>query len=455
MNPEMKKLIIANLPYLLFVYLFGKLGQAYRLAEGIDLSQKLLHFADGCAAAFESAAPSFHPTDLLIGVAGAAALRLMVYCKGKNAKKYRKGVEYGSARWGGPKDIAPYIDPNFDNNILLTQTERITMNNRPKDPKTARNKNVLVIGGSGSGKTRFFVKPNLMQCVSKDYPTSFVITDPKGSLIGEVGQLLIRSGYRVKVLNTINFSKSMKILVTLLTPTSGTVEINGLTVKPENYEIIKKQIGYLPQEFGLYPNLTVREALEYVGIMSGMEKAEYQKQIDYYLEATGLSAHQKKKNRQLSGGMKRRVGLIQALLHNPSVLIVDEPTTGLDPEERIRIRNLLFDFSADRTVLFSTHVTEDLAATCNQLAVMKKGHFLYSGNMSELIEQAQGHVWKCRVSNENKAREVEQRYHVSAKQLTSDGLLMKIISSSHPDIECWPCEASLEDAYIYLSNIKT
>ena len=210
MKPEMKKLIIANLPYLLFVYLFGKLGQAYRLAEGIDLSQKLLHFADGCAAAFESAAPSFYPIDLLIGVAGAAALRLMVYCKGKNAKKYRKGVEYGSARWGGPKDIAPYIDPNFDNNILLTQTERLTMNNRPKDPKTARNKNVLVIGGSGSGKTRFFVKPNLMQCVSKDYPTSFVITDPKGSLIGEVGQLLIRSGYRVKVLNTINFSKSMK-----------------------------------------------------------------------------------------------------------------------------------------------------------------------------------------------------------------------------------------------------
>ena len=163
MKPEMKKLIIANLPYLLFVYLFGKLGQAYRLAEGIDLSQKLLHFADGCAAAFESAAPSFHLFDLLIGVAGAAALRLMVYCKGKNAKKYRKGVEYGSARWGGPKDIAPYIDPNFDNNILLTQTERLTMNNRPKDPKTARNKNVLVIGGSGSGKTRFFVKPNLMQ----------------------------------------------------------------------------------------------------------------------------------------------------------------------------------------------------------------------------------------------------------------------------------------------------
>ena len=210
MKPEMKKLIIANLPYLLFVYLFGKLGQTYRLAAGADLSEKLLHLADGFSLAFESAAPSFHLFDLVVGVAGAVALRLMVYCKSKNAKKYRRGVEYGSARWGGPKDIAPYIDPVFDNNILLTQTERLTMNNRPKDPKTARNKNVLVIGGSGSGKTRFFVKPNLMQCVSKDYPTSFVITDPKGSLIGEVGQLLVRCGYRVKVLNTINFSKSMR-----------------------------------------------------------------------------------------------------------------------------------------------------------------------------------------------------------------------------------------------------
>ena len=209
-KPEVKKLILSNLPYLIFVYLFGKLGQAYRLAAGVDLSEKLLHFMDGCSAAFANAAPSIHPFDLLIGVAGAAALRLMVYFKGKNAKKYRKGAEYGSARWGTAKDIAPYIDPNFDNNILLTQTERLTMNNRPKDPKTARNKNVLVIGGSGSGKTRFFVKPNLMQCVSKDYPTSFVITDPKGSLIGEVGQLLVRSGYRVKVLNTINFSKSMR-----------------------------------------------------------------------------------------------------------------------------------------------------------------------------------------------------------------------------------------------------
>ena len=210
MKPELKKLLILNAPYLLFVYLFDKIGQAVRLAPGADLSGKVLSLADGFSAAFATPLPSLAPMDLLIGIVGAVLIRLMVYFKGKNAKKYRKGIEYGSARWGNAEDIKPYTDPVFQNNVLLTQTERLTMNNRPKDPKTARNKNVLVIGGSGSGKTRFFVKPNLMQCVSKDYPTSFVITDPKGSLIGEVGQLLIRSGYRVKVLNTINFYKSMK-----------------------------------------------------------------------------------------------------------------------------------------------------------------------------------------------------------------------------------------------------
>ena len=165
MKPEMKKLIIANLPYLLFVYLFGKLGQTYRLAAGADLSEKLLHLADGFSLAFESAAPSFHLFDLVVGVAGAVALRLMVYCKSKNAKKYRRGVEYGSARWGGPKDIAPYIDPVFDNNILLTQTERLTMNNRPKDPKTARNKNVLVIGGQSDAKI-LRIAPTVMKNVT-------------------------------------------------------------------------------------------------------------------------------------------------------------------------------------------------------------------------------------------------------------------------------------------------
>lgn len=206
MKPCIKKLLISNLPYLLFVYLFDKMGQAYRFAAGATFSDKLLHFIGGFAAAFQSAAPSFYLFDLCIGVAGAALIRLAVYVKSRNAKKYRKNVEYGSARWGTAADIKPYIDPVFENNVLLTQTERLTMDSRPKQPKYARNKNVLVIGGSGSGKTRFFVKPNLMQMHS-----SYVVTDPKGSILTECGRLLYqKGGYRIKVLNTINFSKSMR-----------------------------------------------------------------------------------------------------------------------------------------------------------------------------------------------------------------------------------------------------
>ena len=210
MKQEVKKLLILNLPYLLFVYLFDKIGAAIRLTPGADASEKLLQLGTGFAAAFSSIAPSLHPADLLIGIAGAVIIRLAVYMKGKNAKKYRKGMEYGSARWGGAEDIKPYIDPVFENNVLLTQTERLMMSSRPKQPKYARNKNILVIGGSGSGKTRFFVKPSLMQCTSKDFPTSYIVTDPKGTLILETGKMLQRYKYRIKVLNTINFKKSMK-----------------------------------------------------------------------------------------------------------------------------------------------------------------------------------------------------------------------------------------------------
>ena len=206
---NIKKIILPNLPYLLFALLGTKCGQAARLAPGLDFSQKALHILDGFRLAFKSLLPSFPPADLLVGLLIAAALRLAVYVKGKNAKKFRKNMEYGSARWGTHEDIAPYIDPVFENNIILTQTESLTMNNRPKDPRTARNKNVLVIGGSGSGKTRFFIKPNLMQCQSKDYPVSFVVTDPKGSIVVECGKLLEKNNYRIKIFNTINFSKSM------------------------------------------------------------------------------------------------------------------------------------------------------------------------------------------------------------------------------------------------------
>jgi len=202
---DVKKLIILNLPFVLFFYLADKAGQAFRLAYGADISAKVLNIGGGFAAAFQNPLPSFHPQDLLIGLIGAAFIFLALQIKKQNAKKYRKGIEYGSARWGTAADIAPYIDPVFENNVILTQTERLMMNSRPKNPGHARNKNVLVIGGSGSGKTRFFVKPNLMQMHS-----SYVITDPKGSVLTECGKLLQRGGYEIKVLNTINFAKSMK-----------------------------------------------------------------------------------------------------------------------------------------------------------------------------------------------------------------------------------------------------
>ena len=206
---NIKKIVLRTVPYVCIALYGTKIGQAWRLAAGTAFAKKFLHWGDGFMQALASPLPSFHPQDVLAGMAIAAAFYAAVYVKGKNAKKFRHNVEYGSARWGTAKDIEPYVDPVFANNIILTQTERLTMNSRPKDPRTARNKNVLVVGGSGSGKTRFFVKPNLMQCVSEKYPCSFVVTDPKGSLIVECGRMLRHFGYRIKVMNTINFAKSM------------------------------------------------------------------------------------------------------------------------------------------------------------------------------------------------------------------------------------------------------
>ena len=200
---NLKKQLILNSPYMVFVYIFDKLSQSFRIING-DMSFKILHIGKGLEYSFSHPLPSLHLIDISIGIAGAVIIRLLVYFKGKNAKKYRQGMEYGSARWGTKEDIKPYMDDDFSKNILLTQTERITMDSRPKNPKHARNKNVIVIGGSGSGKTRFFVKPNLMQMHS-----SYVVTDPKGTVINEVGKLLASNGYQIKVLNTINFKKSM------------------------------------------------------------------------------------------------------------------------------------------------------------------------------------------------------------------------------------------------------
>lgn len=228
---RVKKQLILYLPYILIGLMATKLGEAWRFSPGVEIGEKIRNIMTGAGMAIQSPLPSFQPLDVLIGILCGALVRVYVVTKGKNAKKYRKNVEYGSARWGKPADIEPYIDPNFENNVILTQTERLTMESRPKDPKTARNKNVLIVGGSGSGKTRFWLKPNLMQCHS-----SYVITDPKGTVLLECGKLLQRNGYRIKVLNTINFAKSqhynpfaylrsekdiLKLVTTLIANTKG------------------------------------------------------------------------------------------------------------------------------------------------------------------------------------------------------------------------------------------
>lgn len=232
---RLKKLLILNTPYVVIGLYATKLGEAWRLAEGTDASNKFLHLMDGLSAAFRSPFPSLYPADLLIGIVVGCLLRLAVYEKGRNAKKYRHNVEYGSARWGTHSDIAPFIDPDPWNNVIFTKTESLTMNSRPKAPRNARNRNVLVVGGSGSGKTRFFIKPNIMQC-TKTKGTSLVVTDPKGTLVVECGKMLVAAGYELRILNTINFRKSMhynpfayirsetdilKLVTTLITNTKG------------------------------------------------------------------------------------------------------------------------------------------------------------------------------------------------------------------------------------------
>ncbi len=246
----------------------------------------------------------------------------------------------------------------------------------------------------------------------------------------------------------------MRVLTTVLTPSDGEVYLDGIRYGTGKDEVIRQKIGYLPQELNLYPGLSVQDCLEYLGELSGIPKEECKKRIRYYLEKTGLTNHRKKKMCQLSGGMKRRVGLIQALLNEPEFLIVDEPTTGLDPEERVRIRNLLVDFSEGRTVLFSTHVVEDIAATCSRLAVMRKGSFLYTGTVQALLSRAKGKIWTANVADDTEAKRLEKQYRTTSRQYTEEGMTVKIISDVKPDIDCTQPKITLEDAYLYLMMEK-
>lgn len=295
MNTKTKRFILLNFPYVLFGLLGTKLGQSWRFAPGYGFSEKFLHIVEGMAIAFQSSLPSVHPFDLSFGVIFAAGIWLAVYEKSQHAKKFRKNQEYGSARWGNAQDIAPYMDKDFKNNIILTKTEMLTMNSRPADPKTARNKNVLIIGGSGSGKTRFWLKPNLMQCNSEKYPVSFVVTDPKGSIVNECGKMLLHYGYQVKILNTINFTKSMhynpfayihsekdilKLVTALIANTKGEGKVgDDFWVKAETL-LYTALIGYIHYEAPVEEQ-NFSTLIEFINAMEVREDdEEYQNPVD-------------------------------------------------------------------------------------------------------------------------------------------------------------------------------
>ena len=294
MSNKTKKQLLLNLPYFIAGLVCTNLGEAWRIAEGADMSEKLLGFLSALGAAFSNPMPSLHPLDLLIGVCCGAGLRLAVYLKGKNAKKYRHGMEYGSARWGTQKDIEPFEDPVFANNVILTRTERLMMGNRPKNPANARNKNVLVVGGSGSGKTRFWLKPNLLQCHS-----SYVVTDPKGDIVIDCGQALLKNGYSIRIFNTINFKKSMhynpfsyvhsekdilKLVTTLMTNTKGEGSGGDPFWEKSERLLLTALIAYLHYEAPVEEQnfATLLEMLNTMQVLEDDE--EYQNPVDLLFE---------------------------------------------------------------------------------------------------------------------------------------------------------------------------
>ena len=292
---KMKKLLILNLPYLLVGLFATNLGEAWRLAEGADSSAKILSFFHALPIALNNPLPSFHPLDLLIGILCGAGLRLAVYLKGKNAKKYRHNVEYGSARWGTAKDIEPFIAPKFEDNVILTKTERLMMSNRPKNPANARNKNVLIIGGSGSGKTRFWLKPNLLQMHS-----SYVVTDPKGSIVIECGNALLKNGYSIRIFNTINFRKSMhynpfayihsekdilKLVTTLIANTKGDGKAGDEFWTKAETLLYCALIGYIHYEAPVEEQ-NFSTLIEFLNAMEVREDdEEFQNPVDLMFEA--------------------------------------------------------------------------------------------------------------------------------------------------------------------------
>ena len=246
----------------------------------------------------------------------------------------------------------------------------------------------------------------------------------------------------------------MRIISTLLIPTEGSIEIYGIPLRQKNYDEIRRLIGYLPQELEPYPELTVKETLEYLGGISDIPKTKLKDRIDIVLEKTNLAEHYKKKNKQLSGGMKRRVGLAQAMLNDPKILIIDEPTSGLDPEERIKMRNMLSELGENCSVLFSTHVVEDLAATSNTLCILIKGKVDYFGNAQDLLQNTQGMSYETVVKSEDEVQMIAADYQVVNKIHIQDGIRVQFVSVSQPSIQCRSRETTLEDAYIIVNKYE-
>ena len=246
----------------------------------------------------------------------------------------------------------------------------------------------------------------------------------------------------------------MRIISTLLIPTEGSIEICGIQLKQRNYDDIRRLIGYLPQELDLYPELTVKETLEYLGRISDIPRTQIKERIELVIEKTNLVEHYNKKNKQLSGGMKRRVGLAQAMLNNPKILIIDEPTSGLDPEERIKIRNMLSEFGKDCSILFSTHVVEDLAATSNTLCILTKGKVVYIGTVQDLLHTTQGMSYETIVKGEDELPLIPSNYKIVNKIHIQEGIRVQFVSIKQPSIQCISRETTLEDAYIIVNKYE-
>ena len=389
-NEKLKKIIVLNIPYFIIGLMATKIGQAVRLAPGSGFEGKALHIMEGLTLAFEDIMPSFHIFDIIVGATIAAGIRLAVYVKSKNAKKYRKNEEYGSARWGTHDDIAPFQDPVFQNNVILTQTESLMMSNRPKEPKNARNKNVLIVGGSGSGKTRFWIKPNLMQCHS-----SYVVTDPKGTVAIECGKMLEKEGYKIKIFNTINFKKSfhynpfsyihsekdiLKLVTTLIANTKGEGKAgDDFWVKAETL-LYCALIGYLWYE-GLDEEKNFATLISMINAMEVREDDEsFKNPVDYLfdeLEAKNpdhFAVRQYKKYKLAAGKTAKSVLISCAARLAPFDIAEVREITMYDELE--------LDLTGDRkTVLFL--IMSDTDATFNFLISM-----IYTQLFNLLCEKA-------------------------------------------------------------------